>query len=641
MKFRRIISAVVASAVAVSTFVTSSSAALNTVTGTHDGATSTNAMFLIDVYNAEKGIDYGIDISKIDIIAFAVSPEDISNFDGSIGGQLGYRFCDEPDENGELVVKSYWGVDDDYLGIDTRVAENQDLFAQTISKGFYMVSTKVDNPLANGEADSIESLTVYVSDYSSCESKINYRFAFLYDEDANLLMAFDSKGTPLHYYDFMVPALIEEIRENLADHEALFNVNFEFPVAPSGDQTDYCMSLLTEAMKHTGVPNEGDYIFNQLNRYGLGDGSGITSSACSYKYDLNFDIGFFTSKEQEAAVDAKVDEVLDSLDLDGKSDYEKICAIYEYICDTTDYDHAAVTNGDLLAHSAYATLCLNKSVCQGYATAIYRLMLEAGIDCRVVVGQSNGEAHAWNIVKLDGKYYYIDSTWDSNFEDLEDYKWFLKGLNDFEDHTDESKHYLNGYVMADTAYTPPAHTHTIVYHEAKAPTCTEIGWDAYETCEECDYTTYVEKPAGHTEVSHSAKAPTCTEIGWDAYVTCEKCDYTTYVEKPATGHTYTDTVVPPTSTEQGYTLHECECGESYKDNYKEPVEFIYGDVNGDGRVTTADVILIRKHMAGGWGVTLNEEAADVNCDGRITTADVILIRKHMAGGWGVTLGPAA
>ena len=84
--------------------------------------------------------------------------------------------------------------------------------------------------------------------------------------------------------------------------------------------------------------------------------------------------------------------------------------------------------------------------------------------------------------------------------------------------------------------------HDEISHDAKAPTCTEKGWDAYVTCKNCDYTTYAEKAAlGHDEISHDAKAPTCTEIGWDAYVTCKNCDYTTYVEKAALGHKLTKT----------------------------------------------------------------------------------------------------
>ncbi len=80
--------------------------------------------------------------------------------------------------------------------------------------------------------------------------------------------------------------------------------------------------------------------------------------------------------------------------------------------------------------------------------------------------------------------------------------------------------------------------HDLTSHEAQAPTCTEIGWDAYETCSRCDYSTYREiEPLGHDLTSHEAQAPTCTEIGWDAYETCSRCDYSTYAEKEALGHT--------------------------------------------------------------------------------------------------------
>ena len=156
--------------------------------------------------------------------------------------------------------------------------------------------------------------------------------------------------------------------------------------------------------------------------------------------------------------------------------------------------------------------------------------------------------------------------------------------------------------------------HTAINHEAKAPTCTEVGWNAYVTCSRCEYTTYAEIPAtGHTEsavvvenniaptctatgsydnvvycatcdtelsrttitvdalghelVEHSAKAPTCTEIGWNTYVTCSRCDHTTYAEIPATGHSHNAVVTAPTCTEQGYTTHTCHCGDEYTDSY--------------------------------------------------------------------------
>ena len=74
--------------------------------------------------------------------------------------------------------------------------------------------------------------------------------------------------------------------------------------------------------------------------------------------------------------------------------------------------------------------------------------------------------------------------------------------------------------------------HDLTDHAAQAPTCTAVGWEAYQTCSRCGYTTYAEKPAlGHNLVDGAAKAATCTEDGWDAYRYCTRkgCDYTTKV----------------------------------------------------------------------------------------------------------------
>ena len=135
---------------------------------------------------------------------------------------------------------------------------------------------------------------------------------------------------------------------------------------------------------------------------------------------------------------------------------------------------------------------------------------------------------------------------------------------------------------------PDPNNHDLVHHDAKAPTCTEIGWDEYDACqrEGCTYTTKVELPAlKHNLVHHDAKAPTCTEIGWEEYDTCSRCDYTTKVEIPAAGHDYTEKVVKPTCGKGGYTLHTCKkCHDSYKDHQTKTLLHWYGEwtSNGDG-----------------------------------------------------------
>ena len=117
-----------------------------------------------------------------------------------------------------------------------------------------------------------------------------------------------------------------------------------------------------------------------------------------------------------------------------------------------------------------------------------------------------------------------------------------------------------------TTYTElPALNHDLKQHAAKAPTCTEKGWNAYETCSRCDHTTYAEQPAlKHDLEQHAAKAPTCTEKGWNAYDTCSRCDYTTYAEQPALNHDYQAVTVEPTCETDGYTIFTCSrCKDSY------------------------------------------------------------------------------
>ena len=103
-----------------------------------------------------------------------------------------------------------------------------------------------------------------------------------------------------------------------------------------------------------------------------------------------------------------------------------------------------------------------------------------------------------------------------------------------------------------------SNNHALEQHAAKAPTCTEIGWDAYDTCSRCDYTTYAELPAlNHDLKQHAAKAATCTEKGWDAYEACSRCDYTTRKELPTLNHALEQHAAKaPTCTEKGWNAYE-------------------------------------------------------------------------------------
>ena len=131
-----------------------------------------------------------------------------------------------------------------------------------------------------------------------------------------------------------------------------------------------------------------------------------------------------------------------------------------------------------------------------------------------------------------------------------------------------------------------SNNHDLEQHAAKAPTCTEKGWNAYETCSRCDHTTYAELPAlNHDLKQYAAKAPTCTEIGWNAYETCSRCDHTTYAELPALNHDYQAVTVEPTCETDGYTVFTCSrCKDSYTADLTDQLGHQFGawSPNGTG-----------------------------------------------------------
>lgn len=136
----------------------------------------------------------------------------------------------------------------------------------------------------------------------------------------------------------------------------------------------------------------------------------------------------------------------------------------------------------------------------------------------------------------------------------------------------------------------PALNHDLKQYAAKAPTCTEKGWNAYEACSRCDYTTYVELPAQHDLVHHDAQAATCTGIGWNAYDTCSRCDYTTYAEVPTLNHALVQhEAKAPTCTEIGWDAYDT-CSRCDHTTYAELPALNHDLVHHDAKAPTCTEI---------------------------------------------------
>ena len=215
------------------------------------------------------------------------------------------------------------------------------------------------------------------------------------------------------YHDTELEASAE-LRENMKDRKSTVTVGIKGKTDQEGLQ-QIIGRLIGEATEHTGEPDEGDYILFQYASY---KGQAHTQlSGVSPVVEIEYDISYYDDDEQEAEVDKKVDEIMQKLDPENKTDYEKVSAIHDYICDNVEYEAAADEKD--IKRTAYGALIEGRAVCQGYSVSLYRLLLEAGIDNRIVFGEGvspdgTAGAHTWNIVELYGKYYYMDITWDDS-----------------------------------------------------------------------------------------------------------------------------------------------------------------------------------------------------------------------------------
>lgn len=139
-------------------------------------------------------------------------------------------------------------------------------------------------------------------------------------------------------------------------------------------------------------------------------GSSITKIAFTY---------LTNAKEEQQELDAALQEVKSKIDTSGMSDEEIVIAYHEYLTSTVAYAYEDYFNGTIAAnhgYDMYGALVKHSCVCQGYAETMFYLLREAGLSC--AIASSENINHAWNIVKIHGKWYHIDATWDDPVWDM-------------------------------------------------------------------------------------------------------------------------------------------------------------------------------------------------------------------------------
>ncbi len=242
---------------------------------------------------------------------------------------------------------------------------------------------------------------------------------------------------------------VAALRKQMVARKETMTLNVKLP---SGTDIEEAVTgIWDKAMEHvSGSGTTGDYLHWQHSGYDCppfdywDDDTNITFTV-TFQHHPKTSAIWFTTAAQEAALTNYIrNTILPQLSLGGKTTYQKVQAIYNWITANVKYDYSHLSDPTyLLQYSAYAAAVQKKAVCQGYANLFYRLANDAGVDCRIITGKAyNGtqmEDHAWNIVRMeDEKYYCLDATWDAGFEP-ESYEYFLKGLTSFSrDHQAET-----------------------------------------------------------------------------------------------------------------------------------------------------------------------------------------------------------
>ena len=257
-------------------------------------------------------------------------------------------------------------------------------------------------------------------------------------------------------------AVIAELRSQMIDRQS--TIEFKVKLEPG---TIDLKGWWQEAISHvTGDGSSGDFLRWQFKSYDAGATPEKFNESWTGGYEVTYTVMWYTTSQQETQLNSYIKTtILPQLALGGKTTYQKVQAIYNWITKNVRYDYAHLNDSTYkLQYTAYAAAINKTAVCQGYANLFYRLANDAGIDCRIITGTADGGngvwgPHAWNIVKMDdGNYYCLDATWD---EGRSSYSYFLKGTAAFnKDHLvdtgEKATYFWSQYPVSNTDFAPDA-----------------------------------------------------------------------------------------------------------------------------------------------------------------------------------------
>ena len=255
--------------------------------------------------------------------------------------------------------------------------------------------------------------------------------------------------------------LAQVIRDNGMQRKSRFSVDF------SGSDEEwsrlfngmsffyYDMIVLDDA----STSDDSDYLIGNINFSKEFMSASVEEE--SGNGEIIFTPTYFETADETEYVNTHTKEILAELGTSQMSDYSKVKAVHDYVCELITY-----TNDVDNASSVYGAYVRGKGLCNSYALCMYKLLVEAGVPCHWIGGSAgtgrDSAGHAWNIVKLGDQWYNLDATWDDADNDKISYDYFLKGTADFDEadtsqvHTMDNEYYESSYLtdfpIAETSY---------------------------------------------------------------------------------------------------------------------------------------------------------------------------------------------
>lgn len=220
-------------------------------------------------------------------------------------------------------------------------------------------------------------------------------------------------------FSFVSDAASQFSYNKLSETEQIWYKDMEKLIEGMGESGRLSDSCLEVGLSETHIDKIFQCLLNDHPEFFYVDGYTYTKYTVDdeilyIEFSANYNMDIEQAKTRKTQIEEAVKPILSGISME-ETDYNKVKYVYETIITGTEYDLNAPDNQNI-----YSVFVNHKSVCQGYAKAMQYLLNQLEVECTMVQGTvETGEGHAWNMVLVDGSFYYVDATWGDAYYHLE------------------------------------------------------------------------------------------------------------------------------------------------------------------------------------------------------------------------------